>query len=392
MNYILILFTLASLMYVDVASAKDRYAVVIGNGKYQSINQLTNASKDARLFSRKLREIGYKVDEFIDLPFSILEQKLMESVDKYSSLPAGSSVVFFYAGHGVQNNLGNLLLPVDYHPSRGDKYLLLQEVLHDFSSGPYVQKVFIIDACREIDDVAGSPLVHSDSYVMPDNSYLAFSTNSKGLAQDGLGDHSPYMESLSVEIGRKGNEINTVFQNVRNSVLQATNNGQSPTQTSSLNTPFFFVEGKEVHSKINIKQYDRDDWFRIKSSQIASDFIGYMDRYPNGKYYLRAEEKLLALRKQDRPTTIKKRLLAVDLVLQKSSTSGKEEIKISNVGDNSVLKDQLMEGDVILEINGSGFDLIKARPVEFLEGAFEKDGRLDIWIKRDQIVTTVSYY
>lgn len=374
------------------AFSQKRYAIVIGNSSYKKIQSLPNASSDAKLFAKTLKGIGFQVEALIDLPFKKLEQRLFDAIDSTKNLPPGSSLVFFYAGHGVQNDIGNLLLPIDYRPNRNANYLLLQEVLQDFSYSPDVQKVFIIDACREIDNVAGNPLVHSDSYVMPDNSYLAFSTNSKGLAQDGVGKHSPYMESLSKEVIRKGLDINTVFQNVRNSVQHATNFKQSPTQTSSLNSTFYFLPGRpNSNSPPRSIDHAKKHWVRIKNSQIPTDFTDYMNRYPNGKYFLQAEKKLLALRKKERPKS-QQREIAVDLVLQGSPNQGNEEIKVVYVAPNSLLRDKLMEGDIILEINGNGIDSFRAKPTEFLENAYKQDQRLDIWLKRDGSLSSVSYY
>src|SRR5882672_1592314 len=91
------------------AHAQDRVALVVGNSKYVSANGVPNAVNDARVMARALREIGFGVADGYDLPRDSMERLIREFLRKSENARVA---LFFYAGHGLQVDGRNYLLPV----------------------------------------------------------------------------------------------------------------------------------------------------------------------------------------------------------------------------------------------------------------------------------------
>ena len=143
---------LAALMTVAAltcaAAAQDRVALVVGNSKYVSVNGLANASNDARAMARTLRAIGFDVAEGFDLDRSGMERQLREFLRSSANARVA---LFFYAGHGLQVDGRNYLLPVDTKlESPGDlsfETIGLDNILENLSD-PSRTNIIILDACR----------------------------------------------------------------------------------------------------------------------------------------------------------------------------------------------------------------------------------------------------
>ncbi|WP_165795738.1 caspase family protein [Methylobacterium frigidaeris] len=94
----------------SVAVSVKRFALVIGNGNYRNVTSLKNARKDAAAIAVKLRKIGYEVIYETDLDRRSMNQAVTNFLARVE--PASEALVY-YAGHGVELNGSNYLLPVD---------------------------------------------------------------------------------------------------------------------------------------------------------------------------------------------------------------------------------------------------------------------------------------
>src|SRR5262245_18024550 len=92
------------------AIQEKRVALIIGNGAYVGANPLRNPPNDARAMSAALREIGFDVIERIDLNSREMKRAVIDLGNKLQTNDVG---LFYYAGHGVQSNGRNYLIPVD---------------------------------------------------------------------------------------------------------------------------------------------------------------------------------------------------------------------------------------------------------------------------------------
>lgn len=232
-----------------------RYAVVIGNGGYETLPALDNSVKDAGLVARTLAQDGYRVVHESDLTGAGFGQ-LLERLAR--ELPEGATVVFFYAGHGVQVGNENFLIPVDSELS--DLFSLRVEAvsLHSVIETLGARagtRVFLLDSCRNNPFVGVPTQVgfgpDQDSIGIgfsflqaPINTLISFATAPGTFAYDGLGDHSPYTAAL-IDRARAapGEEFVTILSRTRRDVFETTRGEQVPWESSSLIDMFALITG-----------------------------------------------------------------------------------------------------------------------------------------------------
>ena len=108
---------LMSLSSALFAAAERRVALVIGNNDYQNLPKLEKAVNDANSVAAELKKVGFEVSSFNN----ITQKKMNQAVNDFVQKIAGGGVgVFFYAGHGVQIDSQNFLIPVDMDSPRSD--------------------------------------------------------------------------------------------------------------------------------------------------------------------------------------------------------------------------------------------------------------------------------
>ena len=98
-----------------MAATEHRVALVIGNNDYQNIVKLEKAVNDANAVAAELRKVGFEVQVYNNIGQKKMNQAINEFVQKVS---AGGVGVFFFAGHGLQINNQNFLVPVDMDTPR----------------------------------------------------------------------------------------------------------------------------------------------------------------------------------------------------------------------------------------------------------------------------------
>lgn len=135
---------------VNPVSISSRRALVIGNDSYQSIPKLVNAREDAKTIAAELASVGYSVT----LKFDLGEKGLKSTLRTFrNQIEPGDEVAFFYAGHGVQLDNTNFLLPIDVSGESEeqirDEAIPLQRLLDDASSKKAKFTLAVIDACRD---------------------------------------------------------------------------------------------------------------------------------------------------------------------------------------------------------------------------------------------------
>jgi Caspase domain len=130
------------------ARAQDRVALVIGNSRYVNVNVLANAANDARVMARALRDIGFAVTDGFDLPRDGMERQIREFLRKSETARVR---LFYYAGHGLQVDGRNYLVPVNTKlESASDlsfETIALDTILESLDSTSRTN-IIILDACR----------------------------------------------------------------------------------------------------------------------------------------------------------------------------------------------------------------------------------------------------
>lgn len=233
-------------------------ALVIGNSAYET-KPLSNPVNDAKLIGETLKQIGFEVTQVNDLG---TRKAFFEVVRNfYEKLPAGSVAFVYYAGHGIQINRVNYLLPVsEAFKSERDveakaySLEMLQQHLEQKKGGALIN-ILVFDACRDnpfqfkTGKYRGLDNLGFVEMIAPKQTLIAFSTAPGEPAEDGLGDkNSLYTKTLADELKKPGVPIETVLKNVARIVRTKTHDDQRPWVDSSLVSDVYLkpLDGKPI--------------------------------------------------------------------------------------------------------------------------------------------------
>jgi len=250
---LIILSLLWTLNLQSPAGAERRLALVIGNSAYTSGSPLANPKNDAELMAAKLEGLGFDVLSGVDLNFVDFRQIL---IDFSKALTNADTALLFYAGHGVQVQGKNYLLPVDAQLNQLSDLRLqafpIENIQSLMESVPRTNLLFF-DACRNSPFTrrlarslgtrsgwVGRGLAELPSGV---NTLVAFSTSPGNVASDGTGLNSPFTSALARHIDTTDLDVQLMLRKVRADVISATNRTQIPWDRSSLVTGFLFNAG-----------------------------------------------------------------------------------------------------------------------------------------------------
>jgi hypothetical protein len=246
------LFTLmipaAVLLGTQSASAENRLALVIGQSAYRSVPALPNPANDARAVTQLLTESGFEVSTAADLSQGQMREVVSEFAGKVAAKGADTVALVFYAGHGLQIDGENFLVPVDIDPKREAdipiQAVRLNDILNTLTSVPSKMRILMLDACRNnpFPDLktAGGGLALVDAKVGAPGTFLSFSTSPGAVAEDGSGSNSPYTNALLAAGKEQNIPIEETFKRVRLAVNKVTEGRQTPWDSSSLTEDFRF--------------------------------------------------------------------------------------------------------------------------------------------------------
>jgi uncharacterized caspase-like protein len=291
--------------FADNVTAQ-RVALVIGNGKYPG-GPLRNPPNDANAIALTLKNLNFDVDLKIDCTRGMMRDAISVFCDRVEQRSA--TALFYFAGHGVQLNWHNYLLPVDIHLTAvGDVPLQTVEITSLMGSLAKMRNpmnIIILDACRNnpfgIADTSGLGLSQMDA---PTRTFLAYATAPGNVASDGSGKNGLYTENLLREIVRPDAKIEDVFKRVRLAVRLQSQGKQVPWESTSLEDDFYFIPPsnptKPTDEQLDQRaQIDYDDWATAKQANTISAVANYLKAHPNGNFCELAQatlDKLLAER------------------------------------------------------------------------------------------------
>ncbi|UPJ69216.1 caspase family protein [Bradyrhizobium sp. 191] len=232
------LFLLAALIVCQPAWAANRVALVIGNSAYKNAAALANPANDAAIVEETLKRAGFSVVQTrTDLQASEMRRALRDFAD----VARDSDVaVVYYAGHGIELEGTNYLIPTDATLERDtdvyDEAFSLERVLLAIEPARQLRLV-ILDACRnnpfadKMRRTVGSRAVSRGlARIEPatSNTLVAFAAKAGSTASDGGSKNSPYASALVKYIATPGMDLRRVFGFVRDDVMKATGNKQEP--------------------------------------------------------------------------------------------------------------------------------------------------------------------
>lgn len=225
-------------------------ALVIGNGKYRNASWLLNPANDAAAMKNKLVELGFDVIQGIDLDKQQMDTAIRSFLQKSDQALVS---IFFYAGHGMQVDGKNYLIPVDAKiDSPADlnfATLDLEKILINTENSNRANIIFL-DACRDNPFTrtfaARNRSIAVGYGLAPYTSFgtgtlIAYSTSPGKTASDGKGKNSPFTAALVKYLGTPQLEIRQVLTRVRAEVAESTDNQQIPWDNSSLRGDIFLA-------------------------------------------------------------------------------------------------------------------------------------------------------
>ncbi|MEO1307308.1 MAG: extracellular solute-binding protein, partial [Pseudomonadota bacterium] len=347
------LTTLVCVLFTSVAWAEGgKVAFVVGNASYAHLPALANPANDASAISEKLASIGYDVDTVIDGDLPTIRARL----DSFAVRASGAEqALIFFAGHGLQVQGQNYLLPVDLRLERQEQLqssaLGVQELFNAFNKARPDAAILILDACRDNPFTGGSGVNQgltsgNAGAISPRPNaagiVIAFAAAPGAVAYDGVDGNSPYTTALLKWLDRPGLEIATMLRRVRETVVQLTNGNQIPWVEEALVRDVFLTDPEpepaapdatievalldqiESLSSTDEKQaaqtfYDRylvdasaearalpdqsrdeDEqlvregliWLGIRRSDNPDHFRQFLDQFPNGSFAEQAKVRL----------------------------------------------------------------------------------------------------
>lgn len=235
----------------NVMFGERRIALVIGNGNYAQADKLKNPANDVVAVAAKLRKLGFYVMQATDMS----RQDMVKSISAFGTKIEKEKydvALFYYAGHGMNVNGANYMIPVDADIENEFQIKTMgvdmTDILMEMERAKCQMKIVVLDACRNNPftrswKTRGVPSANYEIQTInaPRGTLIAYSTSQGDVAEDGKNtNNSPYTSSFVETLDIKGLAIGDFFDMVGVLTEQKTNNRQTPWTTSSFRGQFIF--------------------------------------------------------------------------------------------------------------------------------------------------------
>ena len=243
----LVSFVVALLIVLPLhhANSEPRFGLVIGNSNYANTTFLKNPVNDAQLMAQTLESAGFEVSLTLDADLKTMKRALIAFSQKMKE--KNEAGLLYYAGHGLQVDGENYLVPIDAVISNEEEIPIETIRVNDFlfmmEKSTSDMKIIILDACRNnpfarsFRSTGGGGLAIVNA---PRGSYIAYATSPGAVALDGDGNNSPFTAALADAISQPDLQIEEVFKLTRARVLETTDGKQLPWDTTSITGNFYF--------------------------------------------------------------------------------------------------------------------------------------------------------
>lgn len=315
-------FVVGMFSWTGSASAQKRVALVIGNSAYVHTQTLGNPKNDAADVAAALAGFGFEIVEGYDLDKASFDK----TVRTFAVAMQGADVgVFFYAGHGLQVQGQNYLVPVDAELTAAaalDFEMVRLDLVQRTMENNARTNIIFLDACRD------NPLARNLARSMGTRStsighglasveagvgtLISFSTQPGNVALDGGGRNSPFAGALVRNMRASGEDLSALLIAVRNDVMKATANKQIPWEHSSLTGRFYFkpvgrAPAPQVSAALPTSPATLDQaaeaWAAAKDSTSAVVLQAFIARFGSSFYAELARERLQAVQRQQASAT-----------------------------------------------------------------------------------------
>lgn len=312
---------LGLLVAVSAAAAERRVALVIGNNDYQQVSKLEKAVNDAEAVGRELAKIGFDVVTLTNAG----QKKMNQAINQFADKLAGGGVgVLFFAGHGLQINNQNFLLPVDMDLPRNpndvaDQAISLQVVQDKLADAKARFALLVIDACRNnpLPQQAGRSIGSTRGLAQPaapNGQIVLFSAGAHQEALDKLsdGDNNPnglFTREFLPMISSPGVSATEALRKTRTAVIQkakAVGHDQHPALYDQTDGDFYFVPGAadaaapaaqpQAVAGVDPVAIELEYWRGAQQANSIEAYQSYLNRYPKGQYAELAEASIKKLK------------------------------------------------------------------------------------------------
>ncbi|MET4113726.1 putative caspase-like protein [Bradyrhizobium sp. JR4.1] len=318
---VLVLIVLAS---CSPALADKRVALVIGNSAYKNAPRLANPVNDAGLVGGMFRNAGFDTVEIrLDLNASEMRRSLREFAARTRD---ADMAVIYYAGHGIELDGNNYLVPTDAMLETDgdvlDETVALDRALYAVEPAKQLRLV-ILDACRDNPfaktmkrTLASRAIGGGLAKVEPTspNTMIAFAAKAGSTASDGDSRNSPFAVALTDHLPKPGLDLRKAFGFVRDDVLKKTGNKQEPYVYGSLGgSDVPLVPARPAAAagpQANPQDGVRKDYELALQAGLREAWEAFLQTYPDGFYanLARVQLKKIAAEEDRTAATEKARL------------------------------------------------------------------------------------
>ena len=251
----------AGLAVASPSGATERVALVIGNSAYANVPALANPLNDASDIGDALDRLGFSVTRIENADQAELRQSLQEFQRAAS---ASDIAVVFYAGHGMEVDQRNFLVPVDARLV-SDQDIEFEAVPLELVSRAVARasklRLVVLDACRDnpfavrmqragATRAIGRGLARVEP---PGETLVAYAAKEGTVASDGAGRNSPYSAALLAHLEEPGLEVGMLFRKVRDAVVRETGGRQEPFVYGSLSSEGVYFSARPAPERDSVK-------------------------------------------------------------------------------------------------------------------------------------------
>jgi uncharacterized caspase-like protein len=289
----------------DTAHAERRMVLVIGNSAYKSVPKLSNPANDAALVGSMFKKAGF---EWIDTRTDLNASEMRKALREFGQRARDAEVaVIYYAGHGIELDGTNYLIPTDA-ALETDSDVLDETVALDralFAVEPAKQlRLIILDACRDNPftktmkrTVAARAIGRGLAKVEPTspNTMIAFAAKAGSTASDGDSRNSPFAAALVERLPTPGLDLRKAFGFVRDDVLKTTGYKQEPYVYGSLggdDVPLVAAKPVAVGPQPNPQDSVRRDYELALQLGSREVWDAFLSQYSDGFYASLAKGQL----------------------------------------------------------------------------------------------------
>jgi branched-chain amino acid transport system substrate-binding protein len=312
-----IVFILGLMSVVSLQAAERRVALVIGNSNYAAASRLKNTENDARSIAAVFKSLDF---DAVELSLDQPANELRNTVQRFARQAAAADVaIVFYAGHGIEIQGNNYLIPIDAR-LRSDVDVEFEAISLDLvmraTASARQLRLIILDACRENPFLGRMEMAQATSRTLSrglarvdpvGDTLIAYAAKAGSIASDGVGRNSPFTTALLQHLPTPGLDIRLMFGRVRDTVMTLTRREQEPYVSGSLGGREIYLRppapephgaGASTQPAFDPRAVELSFWESVRGSSSAAVIATYLELYPQGTFAALARARIQELERQ----------------------------------------------------------------------------------------------